>query len=262
MGDLEDDWEPIRRLDNGVQQGAPLELTEDVRAILRRTGPTVAISGSEVDAALTTQEGATALLREMRRRITEGSHRIMGALDRMYRLQEKGDLDGARQQLHDVLAVEEVPHYREMAEAALARHARLEAVATSGKVDADLPPWSQVQVLARRVQQGKPLELREDMRDFLRRVAASVALGEAEAEAALQSEQGAQELLGKVLKRIRDGERRFLKAMYRMTSLRDAGDLEGARQQLRDVLAVEVIPMYRKMAEEHLAGLDEPLPKP
>jgi hypothetical protein len=46
-----------------------------------------------------------------------------------------------------------------------------------------------------------------------------------------------------------------------MTLLRDKGDLEGARQQMRGVLAVEVVPRYRQMAEENLRGLDEPPPE-
>lgn len=45
-----------------------------------------------------------------------------------------------------------------------------------------------------------------------------------------------------------------------MMSLRDAGNLEGARQQMRDLLAVEVVPKYRQAAEEMLAYLDEPPP--
>ncbi|MFL5345201.1 MAG: DUF2379 family protein [Hyalangium sp.] len=36
-----------------------------------------------------------------------------------------------------------------------------------------------------------------------------------------------------------------------------AGDLDGARQQMRGLLAVEVVPMYRQAAEENLVGLDE-----
>ncbi|MFY0574118.1 DUF2379 family protein [Cystobacter fuscus] len=46
-----------------------------------------------------------------------------------------------------------------------------------------------------------------------------------------------------------------------MTSLRDSGDIEGARQQMRDVLAVEIVPQYRRMAEEQLRGLDNPPPE-
>lgn len=121
MGNLEDDWYPIRMLDNRVQQGEALELTDDVRALLLRTAPTVAISEAEAEAALAKVESATVLLHEMRRRITEGSNRIMDALHRMYRLEEKGDMDGARQQMRDVLAVEVVPEYRDIAEGQLER---------------------------------------------------------------------------------------------------------------------------------------------
>jgi DUSAM domain-containing protein len=67
--------------------------------------------------------------------------------------------------------------------------------------------------------------------------------------------------MGMVLSRFRESERRFLNSMYRMTSLRDSGDIEGARQQMRDVLAVEVVPQYRLMAEEQLRGLDSPPPE-
>jgi DUSAM domain-containing protein len=121
MGNLEDDWYPIRMLDNRVQQGAPLELTSEVRDLLRRTAPTVAISAATAEANLASAETATVLLHEMRRRITEGSNRIMDALHRMYRLEQKGDIEAARQQMRDVLAVEVVPHYRDIAEGQLER---------------------------------------------------------------------------------------------------------------------------------------------
>jgi hypothetical protein len=41
-----------------------------------------------------------------------------------------------------------------------------------------------------------------------------------------------------------------------MYKLRDAGDLEGARQQMRDVLAVDPVPHHRWIAEGQLAQLD------
>jgi DUSAM domain-containing protein len=127
-------------------------------------------------------------------------------------------------------------------------------------VDEHLPPWEQLPVLARRVEQGLELELTDELRDFLRRAASTVAIREAEAETALESREGAAVLLRMMLGRIRDGERRITEALFRMTSLRDAGDVEGARQQMRDVLAVELVPLYREMAEENLAGLDESPP--
>lgn len=121
--EAEGDWHLVRVLDNRVQQGEALELTDDVRALLRRTAPTVALT--EAETALASVESASALLREMRRRMDEGTDRIMDALHRMYRLEEKGDMDGARQQMRDVLAVEIVPHIRDIAEGQLRRLSKL-----------------------------------------------------------------------------------------------------------------------------------------
>lgn len=67
------------------------------------------------------RETATSLLREIRRRITEGSHRLSRALHQMYSLRDAQDLAGARQQMRDLLAVEVVPHYRDIAEGQLER---------------------------------------------------------------------------------------------------------------------------------------------
>ncbi len=117
--EAEGDWHLIRVLDNRVNQDEPLVLTDEVRDLLRRTAPTVAISMSELESALATVESATVLLHEMRHRITAGSNRLGDALHRMYRLRDRGDLEGARQQMRDVLAVEVVPSYREIAQGQL-----------------------------------------------------------------------------------------------------------------------------------------------
>ncbi len=109
------DWDPIRGLAQRVlRHGAPLELTEDVRALLLRTAREVAISDAEQ--ALATDAGARELLGECARRIHDGSVRLMRALSRMYRHQEVGDFDSARQEMRDVLSVEVVPLYREIAQ--------------------------------------------------------------------------------------------------------------------------------------------------
>lgn len=121
MEALDVDWQQVRMLDDRVQRGEPLELTADVRALLRRTAPTVAISDAEAERALAPTGNAIALLQLIRRRADEGTHRFMRALDAMYRLLKKGDIEGARQQMQDVLAVEVVPHLREMAESELAK---------------------------------------------------------------------------------------------------------------------------------------------
>jgi DUSAM domain-containing protein len=112
----EGDWHEIRVLHNRIRRGDALELTDDVRDLLKRTAPTVAIPEADVETALTRVDSGVVLLHEIRRRITEGSNRLVDALHRMYQLREKGDLDGARQQMREVLAVEVVPLYREVAE--------------------------------------------------------------------------------------------------------------------------------------------------
>nr|WP_317987794.1 DUF2379 family protein [Hyalangium gracile] len=45
-------------------------------------------------------------------------------------------------------------------------------------------------------------------------------------------------------------------ALYRMGQLRKKGDMEGARQQMMEVLAVERVPHYREIAEGQLEELD------
>ena len=114
------DWDPIRALARRVLgEGAPLIVSDDVRALLRRTAREVGISDADTAQSLATDEGALELLRESSRRITDGSNRLMDALHRMYRHQKAGDFDRARQEMRDVLAVEVVPRYRETAQGQL-----------------------------------------------------------------------------------------------------------------------------------------------
>jgi DUSAM domain-containing protein len=113
-------WNQLWNMEHRVDQGDHLELTDEVRDLLLRAASTVAISDAEAQAALTHVESATALLRKIRERIREGSNRIVDALYRMSRLRKKGDIEGARQQMREVLAVETVPYYREIAEGQLA----------------------------------------------------------------------------------------------------------------------------------------------
>lgn len=114
--DLDALWHQIRELDNRVGRGDPLELSGRVRELLLRAAPTVAIEGADAEAALASVESAAALLREIRERVREGSNRINNALLRMYALQDAGELERARQQMREVLEVEVVPFYREIAE--------------------------------------------------------------------------------------------------------------------------------------------------
>lgn len=255
------DWEPLRALGKQVlERGEPLELTDEVRTLLQRSAEEVALAPEDAATALRSVPTATALLGEITRRIREGSDRFWKAEHRASRLLDAGDLDGVCRLMEKVLAVEVVPHYRRIAESQLRKATRLKSVAASGQADPKLSVRDQLPVLLHRVQQGHSLELNEGMRAFLRRSAADVGLSEAETEPALATPERAGALLGQILGRLRDASARLKSAMYRMTELRDAGDLEGARQQLRDWLAVEVVPRFRRAAEENLAALDEPPP--
>jgi DUSAM domain-containing protein len=255
-------WGLIRDLAQRVlERSEPLELSEDTRALLLKTAREVAISDQDAEDALRSLPSATALLGEIRQRIRDGSRRISKAENRVEELQEKGDLNGAQQVIRDLLAVEVVPLYREHAEILLDELTGLAEVLSTGRINPDLHDRQQLAVLAQRIQQGHALELTEDLRALLRRTAPTAAISESETEEALKSPEGAEALMGMVLSRFRESERRFLDSMYRMTSLRDSGDLEGARQKMRDVLAVEVVPQYRRMAEEQLRGLDSPPPE-
>lgn len=111
------DWDPIRALARRVlREGAPLLLTEEVRALLTRSAREVAIRDDAAARALATEAGALEILREVARRITEGSNRLVDALHRMYRHPRAGDFERARQEMREVLDVEVVPFYRERAQ--------------------------------------------------------------------------------------------------------------------------------------------------
>lgn len=257
------DWDPIRALAQRVlERGESLELSEDVRALLRRSAREVAIPTEDVKQALRSPRTATALLRKIRQRLNAGSRRFGSAQSRAYRLRDAGDLDGARKAMEAVIAVEVVPFYRELATNMISNLGWLQKVAKTGRVDPKLSEHSQLLILLHRLDQGKPLNLTMGMRAFLRHAASEVAISQAETKEALASPKSAGALLRKIVERRQKGTKRLTRALARMMALRDAGDLEGARQQMRDVLAVEVVPLYRRAAEENLAGLDEPPPAP
>jgi DUSAM domain-containing protein len=257
--DLDDVWALCRDV---LENGAPLELNDEMRALLSRTAQQVAISQQDAKDALRSHSIAITLLREIHHRIGEGSKRLDNARDRVEELQEKGDFDRAQQVMRDVLAVEVVPFYREQAERTLKKSAGLAEVLATGRLNPNLPDRPQLAIIAQRLQRGHPLELTDDLRDLLRRTAPTAGASETEIEEALKSPEGAEALMGMILSRFREAKRRFLRAMFRMTSLRDSGDIEGARQQMRDVLAVEVVPRFRQAAAEQLKGLDGQSPEP
>ncbi|WP_225413818.1 DUSAM domain-containing protein [Stigmatella hybrida] len=125
-------------------------------------------------------------------------------------------------------------------------------------MDAAQPDWGPFRALARRtLRDNAPLVLTDDVRALLLRTAREVAIPDA--EAALRTEAGALALIGEAERRIADGSNRLTDALHRMWRLQTSGEFDGARQEMRDVLAVEVVPYYRVLAQEQLDDMaDEP----
>ena len=115
--------------------------------------------------------------------------------------------------------------------------------------------WHQVQELARTAQKAGALELNDEVLDLLRRVAREVAVSEDEAERALRSSESAMNLAIEVSRRIREGSRRLSRAMVDANRLHAGGDLLGARKLLEEILAQEVVPLYREIARNELDEL-------
>ncbi len=251
-------WRRFEQLEQRVlTRGEALELSDETRALLSGGARLVNLSPGDTEDALRGVSTATTLLREIGRRLRDGSLRLGRVDSQVDALRDKGDFAGARKVIEDALAAEVVPHYREQLEIRLDYLATFETIFLTGQVEQDFHPWGQIRALALRVQQGQSLELRDDLRDFLRRTAPTVAISETETEESLETVEGTEALLAVMSKRMEDGKQRISQALHRMIRCQEAGDLEGARQQMREVLAVEVVPQYRRMAEENLTGLNE-----
>ncbi len=113
------DWDRVLGLYARLERNEAIELDADVRDLFRRVARDVAISDDAAERALLTPAGAEILVREMRRRIFEGSRRLSRALVDSARRKKAADVAGARTVLEAVLAVEVVLLYREQAEIAL-----------------------------------------------------------------------------------------------------------------------------------------------
>ncbi|MFY0524863.1 DUSAM domain-containing protein [Archangium gephyra] len=117
--------------------------------------------------------------------------------------------------------------------------------------------WNPIRALAQRVlTQGEPLELTNETLALLRKSAREVAISSEDAEDALRSQSTASTLLREIRQRIRDGSNRLMQALERAYTLREAGDLEGARREMEGVLAVEVVPLYRAQATDVLEDIE------
>jgi DUSAM domain-containing protein len=117
--------------------------------------------------------------------------------------------------------------------------------------------WEEVRKLAEQLERGQPLELTALVCDLLRRAARQVALSDDDAAEGLRSPSDAATLVAKISRRIRVGSRRLSRAIVDASRLQDAGDIQGARKLFENVLAVEVVPLYREIAQTQLNALEK-----
>jgi DUSAM domain-containing protein len=115
--------------------------------------------------------------------------------------------------------------------------------------------WEEVRALAEQIERGQPPELTAEVSELLRRAARQVALSDDDAEQGLRSPSDAATLVAKISRRIRVGSRRLSRAIVDASRLQNAGDIQGARKLFEDVLAVEVVPLYREIAQTQLNAL-------
>ncbi|MFE8596436.1 DUSAM domain-containing protein [Archangium violaceum] len=113
------DWDRVLGLYARLERNESIEFDADTLDLCRRVTRDVAISDDTQESALRTPARAETLVREMRRRIFEGSRRLSRALVDSARRKKAGDIAGARKVLEAVLAVEVVPLYREVAQTTL-----------------------------------------------------------------------------------------------------------------------------------------------
>ena len=117
--------------------------------------------------------------------------------------------------------------------------------------------WEEIRELAERLERGQPIELTASVCELLRRAARQVALSDDDATQGLRSPSDASILVTKISRRIRVGSRRLSRAIVDASRLQDAGDIQGARKLFEDVLAAEVVPLYREIAQTQLNALEE-----
>jgi DUSAM domain-containing protein len=110
-----EDWEVVRELEARLKSGHHLPTAEEI-ATVRRAAAQVGLLEGEVQLALEGERGLTDLVIEIRRRIREGSQRLMRAFTQAQRLLDQGEAPGAKAVLESVLSEEQIPFYRESVE--------------------------------------------------------------------------------------------------------------------------------------------------
>jgi len=111
-----EDWQVMRELEARLKSGR-MKLTAKELATMRRAAGQVCLQEHEVRQALAIESGQAELIVEIRRRIREGSQRLMRAFTQSQQLLDQGDATRAREVLQSALEQEQIPFYRETIEA-------------------------------------------------------------------------------------------------------------------------------------------------
>ncbi|WP_237077707.1 DUSAM domain-containing protein [Myxococcus xanthus] len=116
--------------------------------------------------------------------------------------------------------------------------------------------WDKVAALERQLASEAALELTPEVTELLRTVARDVVVPDAEVPRALMTPAGSAVLVREIRRRTREGSQRLMRAISEPNRLVEAGNMTGARKCLEEVLAVEVVPLYRQHAEAELSHLE------
>ena len=110
-----EDWEAVRELEARLKSAQYQPTTEEI-ARIRRAAAQVDLHEKEVQQTLEMTKRYSELVVEIRRRIREGSQRLMRAFTRAQQLLDQGDAPGAKTVLESALGEEQIPFYRESIE--------------------------------------------------------------------------------------------------------------------------------------------------
>jgi len=110
-----DDWETVRELESRLKSARSKPTAKELAAV-RRAAAQVGLHEKQVQQALKMVGGHEELVVEIRRRIREGSQRLMRAFTRAQQLMDQGNATAAKEVLESTLAQEQIPFYRETVE--------------------------------------------------------------------------------------------------------------------------------------------------
>ncbi len=107
-----EDWEVVREMESRLKSARNKPTAKELAAV-RRAAAQVGLHEEQVQQSLDTAGGFEELVVEIRRRIREGSQRLMRAFTQAQQLLDQGNATAAREVLESMLIQEQIPFYRE-----------------------------------------------------------------------------------------------------------------------------------------------------